>query len=43
MESLPVNNKAAGEPESTYNRALETGAAATQVQFGDLTNYHDYG
>ncbi|EUC49944.1 hypothetical protein COCMIDRAFT_83399 [Bipolaris oryzae ATCC 44560] len=30
MDSLPVNNKTAGEAESTYNKALETGAGATQ-------------
>lgn len=31
MDSLPVTNKAAGEPESLMNKALETGAAAVQV------------
>lgn len=31
MESLPVTNKAAGEPESFKNKVLETGAAAVQV------------
>jgi len=31
MDSLPVNNKTAGEAESTYNKTLETGAGATQV------------
>jgi hypothetical protein len=30
MDSLPVNNKAAGEPESLTNKILETGAAALQ-------------
>ncbi|KAF1834670.1 DUF1264-domain-containing protein [Decorospora gaudefroyi] len=30
MDSLPVTNKAAGEPEGTYNKALETGAGMTQ-------------
>ncbi|EMD65099.1 hypothetical protein GGP41_003742 [Bipolaris sorokiniana] len=30
MDSLPVNNKTAGEAESTYNKTLETGAGATQ-------------
>ncbi|KAH8625205.1 hypothetical protein IG631_20670 [Alternaria alternata] len=30
MDSLPVNNKTAGEPESTYNNTLEAGAAMTQ-------------
>jgi len=31
MDSLPVTNKAAGEPESLLNKTLETGAAAVQV------------
>jgi hypothetical protein len=31
MDSLPVTNKTAGEPESLKNKALETGAAAVQV------------
>ena len=31
MDSLPVTNKTAGEPESFKNKALETGAAAVQV------------
>jgi hypothetical protein len=31
MDSLPVTNKAAGEPESLMNKTLETGAAAVQV------------
>lgn len=30
MDSLPVSNKAAGEPESLTNKTLETGAAALQ-------------
>ncbi|PVI02955.1 DUF1264-domain-containing protein [Periconia macrospinosa] len=30
MDALPVTNKAAGEPESLRNKALETGAAAVQ-------------
>lgn len=30
MDSLPVNNKAAGEPESLTNKTLETSAAALQ-------------
>lgn len=33
MDALPVNNKTAGEAESTYNKTLETGAGATQVSF----------
>lgn len=32
MDAVPVSNKTAGEPESTYNRVLETGAGATQVR-----------
>jgi hypothetical protein len=31
MDSLPVTNKTAGEPESLMNKTLETGAAAVQV------------
>lgn len=31
MDSLPVTNKVAGEPESLKNKTLETGAAAVQV------------
>jgi hypothetical protein len=31
MDSLPVTNKAAGNPESATNKTLETGAAAVQV------------
>jgi len=31
MDAVPVSNKTAGEPESTYNSALETGAGMTQV------------
>jgi len=31
MDSLPVTNKTAGEPESLKNKTLETGAAAIQV------------
>lgn len=34
MDSLPVTNKTAGEPESLTNKALETGAAAVQVHSG---------
>ncbi|KAJ4290460.1 hypothetical protein N0V90_010677 [Kalmusia sp. IMI 367209] len=30
MDSLPVTNKATGEPESLKNKTLETGAAAVQ-------------
>jgi hypothetical protein len=30
MDALPVTNKTAGAPESTYNKALETGAGMTQ-------------
>jgi len=30
MDSLPVTNKAVGEPESVTNKTLETGAAAVQ-------------
>ncbi|KAH8725907.1 hypothetical protein GQ44DRAFT_771850 [Phaeosphaeriaceae sp. PMI808] len=30
MDSCPVNQKVAGEPESTINKALETGASAVQ-------------
>lgn len=36
MESLPVNNKTVGEPESLKNKVLETGASAVQVI------YHNY-
>lgn len=32
MESLPVNNNTVGEPESTQNKILETGASAVQVR-----------
>lgn len=32
MDSLPVTNKTAGEPESLMNKTLETGAAAVQVR-----------
>lgn len=32
MDSLPVTNKAAGNPESATNKTLETGAAAVQVR-----------
>lgn len=32
MDSLPVTNKTAGEPESLLNKTLETGAAAVQVK-----------
>ena len=31
MDSLPVTNKTAGDPESLKNKTLETGAAAVQV------------
>jgi hypothetical protein len=31
MDSLPVTNKTAGEPESAYNSTLETAAGMTQV------------
>jgi hypothetical protein len=31
MDSLPVSNKTAGEPESLKNKTLETGASAVQV------------
>jgi hypothetical protein len=31
MDSLPISNKAAGNPESVTNKTLETGAAAVQV------------
>jgi hypothetical protein len=31
MDAIPVTNKTAGEPESTYNSVLETGAGMTQV------------
>jgi len=31
MDALPVNNNAAGKPESAYNNTLETGAGMTQV------------
>lgn len=31
MDSMPVTNKAAGEPLSTKSHVLETGAALTQV------------
>lgn len=31
MESMPVTNKAAGEPLTTKSEVLETGAALTQV------------
>jgi hypothetical protein len=30
MDSLPVNNNTVGEPESTQNKILETGASAVQ-------------
>jgi hypothetical protein len=33
MDSLPVNNNTVGEPESTQNKILETGASAVQVCF----------
>jgi hypothetical protein len=36
MDSLPVTNKVAGEPESLKNKALETGAAAVQVTVSAL-------
>lgn len=32
MDSLPVTNKTAGEPESLMNKTLETGAATVQVR-----------
>jgi hypothetical protein len=32
MDSLPVSNKTAGEPESVTNKTLETGAGAVQVE-----------
>jgi hypothetical protein len=38
MDSLPVNNKTAGEPESTYNNTLEAGAAMTQVSPAALSD-----
>jgi hypothetical protein len=38
MDSLPVNNKTAGEPESTYNNTLEAGAAMTQVSPSALSD-----
>ncbi len=31
MDSLPVTDKTAGEPESLMNKTVETGAAAVQV------------
>jgi hypothetical protein len=31
MDSVPLTNKTAGEPESLMNKTLETGAAAVQV------------
>jgi hypothetical protein len=31
MDSMPVTNNAAGEPESAINKTLETGAGAVQV------------
>lgn len=31
MDALPIANKTLGEPESTQNKALETGASVTQV------------
>jgi hypothetical protein len=31
MDSLPITNKTAGEPESLMNKTLETGAGAVQV------------
>ena len=31
MDSLPVTNKTAGDPESLKNKTLETGASAVQV------------
>jgi hypothetical protein len=31
MDAMPITNKTLGEPESTKNKTLETGAAATQV------------
>jgi hypothetical protein len=36
MDALPVTNKTAGEPESTYNSVLETGAGMTQVRHPTL-------
>ncbi|KAG9252055.1 uncharacterized protein F5Z01DRAFT_682846 [Emericellopsis atlantica] len=37
MESMPVTNDAAGQPMSTHNKVLTTGAAATQ-DFAPLKN-----
>jgi hypothetical protein len=31
MDTLPVNNKTLGEPESLTNKTLETGASLVQV------------
>jgi len=38
MDTVPVSNKTAGEPESAYNSALETGAGMTQVTIPDYAN-----
>jgi hypothetical protein len=38
MDALPITNKTAGAPESTYNKALETGAGMTQVLHSPLSS-----